>query len=174
MSQKFAEAKCNSSITLLKGFIRMRCRHFSSLSLVNGGYDLYAESGSPNIWLVCGVLHKGRGWKNIEKQYKVQVEWRKEEGRKWEKRKVDGEGDRKRQMKGRGRRLGYLQITSQCDRFLWRLNWARGLRGNQSKSWVTGKESAYQWLVGGNWTCPEWPHDKAAHLGVFLEWYTVW
>lgn len=31
-------------------------------------------------------------------------------------------------------RLGYLQITSLCDRFLWRLNWARGLRGNQSKS----------------------------------------
>ena len=31
-------------------------------------------------------------------------------------------------------RLGYLQITSLCDRFMWRLNWARGLRGNQSKS----------------------------------------
>ena len=30
--------------------------------------------------------------------------------------------------------LGYLQITSLCDRFMWRLNWAHGLRGNQSKS----------------------------------------
>lgn len=30
--------------------------------------------------------------------------------------------------------IGYLQITSLCDRFLWRLNWAHGLRGNQSKS----------------------------------------
>jgi len=65
--------------------------------------------------------------------------------------------------------LGYSQITSLCDRFMRRLNWARGLRGNQSQSWATGKESAYQWPVEGNRTPPEWPRDKAAHLCGFLQ-----
>lgn len=36
--------------------------------------------------------------------------------------------------------LSYLQITSLLDRFLWKLNWARGLKENQSGSLVTGKE----------------------------------
>lgn len=48
-------------------------------------------------------------------------------------RKVEGDVEGKTDGGMMGR-LGYLQITSQCDRFLWRLNWARGLRGNQSKS----------------------------------------
>lgn len=47
------------------------------------------------------------------------------------------EGEREMERKtneGARGMLGYLQITSQCDRFLWRLNWARGPRGNESKS----------------------------------------
>lgn len=55
---------------------------------------------------------------------------------------IEGEGPgRKRKGRGQGKTdggvrgiLGYLQITSLPDRFVWRPNWARGLRGNQSKS----------------------------------------
>ena len=47
-------------------------------------------------------------------------------------RRIKGGGDRDVEGKTDGGvrgRLGYLQITSLRDRFSWRLNWARGLRG---------------------------------------------
>lgn len=71
---------------------------------------------------------KDRGQKN-SKRYK----WNKGVGgrnsERWRGGDIEGETDG-----GVRGRLGYLQITSPCDRFLWRLNWACGLRGNQSKS----------------------------------------
>lgn len=70
---------------------------------------------------------KDRGWKNSERHM-----WNRGGG---SRRRGGGERDIEGKTDGGVRgRLGYLQITSLCDRFMWRLNWARGLRGNQSKS----------------------------------------
>lgn len=131
------------SVKRLKSLLKLNAihpSHYWKASYAWGADIFLLYSLSAGIWskckvrfshtaLGCGVLQKERGWK-------TQVEWR--YCRTLRGKKCERAMERKTDEGARGR-LGYLQITSQCDRFLWRLNWAPGLRGNQSKSWVTGK-----------------------------------